>query len=260
VPRVKGGNVLSLFPKVDYGSLQHILVPYRRVSTREQADKGAGLDAQRTAMKFGLQMKQAEALNWDCVDRGKSGKNLKRDGLDQTLKLIRSGEAGGLIVSKLDRLSRSLMDFAWLMATAEKEGWNIVALDLGVDLATPAGKAMAGMLAVFAEFERNVISQRTKDGLAEKRDQGVRLSHGDLEAGRVAGRPRVAGALRGGGVSSSDDLRASVETLSITQSDHGDKLSTIDGRLNRIEAGLTALTQGQQQIVALLNQLIERES
>jgi DNA invertase Pin-like site-specific DNA recombinase len=174
MPRVKGAN-LSLVGKIDYSNLQHILVPYRRVSTREQADKGAGLDAQRTGLTFGLQLKEATALTWDCVDRGKSGKSLKRDGLDQTLKLIRAGEAGGLIVSKLDRLSRSLLDFAYLMTTADKEGWNIVALDLGVDLSTPSGKAMAGMLAVFAEFERNVISQRTKDGLAEKRDQGVRL-------------------------------------------------------------------------------------
>jgi DNA invertase Pin-like site-specific DNA recombinase len=173
VPRAKGG--LRQSSAIDYSRLQHILVPYRRVSTREQADKGAGLDAQRTACTFGLGMKEATALNWDCVDRGKSGKNLKRDGLDAALKHIRAGEAGGLIVSKLDRLSRSLLDFAWLMATAEKEGWNIILLDLGVDLRNPAGKAMAQMLAIFAEFERNVISQRTKDGLAEKRVQGVRL-------------------------------------------------------------------------------------
>lgn len=174
MPRAKGGSQL-LGPKVDYSAVAHIFVPYRRVSTREQADKGAGLDAQKTTMTFGLQMKEAEALTWDCVDRGKSGKNLQRNGLDTAIKLVRAGEAGGIMVSKLDRLSRSLLDFAWLMATAEKEGWNIALLDLGVDLRNPAGKAMAQMLAIFAEFERNVISQRTKDGLAEKKFQGVRL-------------------------------------------------------------------------------------
>lgn len=174
MPRRKGGSAL-LEPKVDYASLQKIFVPYRRVSTREQADTGAGLAAQHTAMNFGLQMRQAEALTWDCQDKGKSGKNLQRPGLDEALRLVRAGEAGGIMVSKLDRLSRSLLDFAYLMMTAEREGWNIVALDLGVDLATPAGKMMAGILAVFAEFERNVISQRTKDGLAEKKAQGVRI-------------------------------------------------------------------------------------
>lgn len=175
MPRRRGGTLAKLFPKVDYSSVSQIFVPYRRVSTREQADKGAGLDAQKTTMTFGLQMKEAEALTWDCVDRGKSGKNLQRNGLDAALKLIRAGKAGGIMVSKLDRLSRSLLDFAWLMSTAEKEGWNIVMLDLGIDLRQPAGKAMAQMLAIFAEFERNVISQRTKDGLAEKRFQGVKF-------------------------------------------------------------------------------------
>lgn len=172
MPRRKGG---ALSVVKDFSSVKDILVPYRRVSTREQAESGAGLAAQDTTMRLGLQMRGAVALNWDCVDKGKSGKNLQRDGLDRAIKHVLAGEAGGIIVSKLDRLSRSLLDFAFLMAKADKEGWNIVALDLGVDLATPAGKAMAGMLAVFAQFERDVISQRTRDGLAEKRTEGVRL-------------------------------------------------------------------------------------
>jgi DNA invertase Pin-like site-specific DNA recombinase len=174
MPRRKGESP-TLTTKVDYSKVKDIFVPYLRVSTREQADSGAGLGAQRTALNFGLGMRQATALTWDCEDKGKSGKSLQRDGLDQAITLIREGKAGGIMVSKLDRLSRSLLDFAYLMTTAEKEGWNIVALDLGVDLATPAGKMMAGILAVFAEFERNVISQRTKDGLAEKKAQGVKL-------------------------------------------------------------------------------------
>jgi DNA invertase Pin-like site-specific DNA recombinase len=171
MPRPKGGSA----PKIDYKSVTDILVPYRRVSTREQADKGAGLSAQRTTVEHGLAMRGQTALSWDCVDRGKSGKNMEREGLDNALTLVRAGQAGGIIVSKLDRLSRSLLDFAYLMVTANREGWNIVALDLGVDLGTPAGQAMAGVLAVFAQFERDVIAQRTRDGLAEKRAEGVRL-------------------------------------------------------------------------------------
>jgi DNA invertase Pin-like site-specific DNA recombinase len=170
MPRRKGGPA-----KADYSGVSNILVPYRRVSTREQADKGAGLGAQHTTLTHGLAMRGQTALTWDCQDKGKSGKDMNREGLDNALKLVRAGQAGGIIVSKLDRLSRSLLDFAYLMATANREGWNIVALDLGLDLATPAGQMMAGILAVFAQFERDVISQRTKDGLAEKKSQGVRL-------------------------------------------------------------------------------------
>lgn len=171
MPRVKGGS----FRKADFASIKDILVPYRRVSTREQADSGAGMAAQDTALRQALDYRGATALTWDCFDEGKSGKDMNREGLDQALEHIRAGRAGGIIVSKLDRLSRSILDFAYLMELARKEGWNIVALDLGVDLSTPAGEMLAGVLAVFAQFERRVISQRTADGLAEKRAAGVRL-------------------------------------------------------------------------------------
>ena len=85
-----------------------------------------------------------------------------------------------LVVAKLDRLSRSMLDFAALMDRSRKEGWALVALDLGVDTTTPAGEAMANMMATFAQFERRLISQRTREALAVKRAQGVRL-----------GRPRL---------------------------------------------------------------------
>ena len=83
--------------------------------------------------------------------------------------------AEGLVVAKLDRFSRSLLDFAALMERARKRGWNAIALDLGVDTSTPSGEMMAPVLAIFAQFERRLIGQRTKDALAVKRAQGVRL-------------------------------------------------------------------------------------
>jgi DNA invertase Pin-like site-specific DNA recombinase len=80
-----------------------------------------------------------------------------------------------VVVAKLDRLSRSLMDFSALMERARRRGWALVALDLGVDTTTPAGEMLANVLASFAQYERRIIGQRTKDALAEKRRQGVRL-------------------------------------------------------------------------------------
>ena len=68
-----------------------------------------------------------------------------------------------------------MLDFTALMATAQKQGWALVALDCAVDTTTPAGEAMANVLATFAQFERRLIGQRTKDALAVKRAQGVRL-------------------------------------------------------------------------------------
>ena len=66
------------------------------------------------------------------------------------------------------------------MERSRKQGWALVALDLGVDTTTPSGEMMANVLAVFAQFERRLIGQRTREALVVKRRQGVRL-----------GRPRV---------------------------------------------------------------------
>jgi len=68
-----------------------------------------------------------------------------------------------------------MLDFTALMAKAQKQSWALVALDCAVDTSTPAGEAMANMLATFAQFERRLISQRTKEALAVKRAAGVPL-------------------------------------------------------------------------------------
>ena len=68
-----------------------------------------------------------------------------------------------------------MIDFAGLMATAQRQSWALVALDCAVDTSTPAGEAMAHVLATFGQFERRLIGQRTKEALAAKRAAGVRL-------------------------------------------------------------------------------------
>jgi DNA invertase Pin-like site-specific DNA recombinase len=150
------------------------VVGYVRVSTAEQADSGAGLEAQRASITA-----EATRRSWRLLtiyeDAGASGKSLKRPGLTDALEAVEGGEAEALVVAKLDRLSRSLLDFACLMERARRKGWSLVALDLGVDTSTPSGEMMASVLATFAQFERRLIGQRTKDALAVKRAQGVRL-------------------------------------------------------------------------------------
>src|SRR5580765_1564932 len=108
-------------------------------------------------------------------DAGFSAKDLKRPGIQEALRVLEEGDAKALVASKLDRLSRSMIDFTALMATAQKQGWALVALDCAVDTTTPAGEAMANVLATFAQFERRLISQRTREALAVKRAQGVRI-------------------------------------------------------------------------------------
>jgi DNA invertase Pin-like site-specific DNA recombinase len=151
------------------------VVGYIRVSTAEQADSGAGLDAQRADI-----IAEATRRGWELVtveqDAGASGKTIDgRPALGRALDTVDSGKASALVVAKLDRLSRSLLDFAGLMERGRRKGWALVALDLGVDSTTPAGEMMANVLASFAQYERRLIGQRTKDALAIKRAQGVRL-------------------------------------------------------------------------------------
>jgi DNA invertase Pin-like site-specific DNA recombinase len=98
-----------------------------------------------------------------------------REGLAEAVEIIERGDADALVVPKLDRLSRSLIDFAALMERSRKNKWALVALDLGVDTTTPAGEMIANVMATFAQFERRLIGERTREALAIKRGNGVRL-------------------------------------------------------------------------------------
>jgi len=157
------------------------VIAYTRVSTSEQADSGAGLEAQRAAI-----LAEAERRGWQeadltfVEDAGYSGKDLNRPGIAAALDALRHHRADALVVSKLDRLSRSMLDFAGLMDRASREKWALVALDVGVDTTTPQGEMVAAVMAVFAQFERRLIGERTKAALAVKKAAGVRL-----------GRPRL---------------------------------------------------------------------
>jgi DNA invertase Pin-like site-specific DNA recombinase len=151
-----------------------IALGYVRVSTDEQTLSGAGLTAQRAAIETDADRRRWRLL--DIVeDAGFSGRDLKRPGIQTVLQALRSKEASALMVAKVDRLSRSLLDFATLLDRSAKEGWALVALDLGVDTSTATGEALANMVATFSQFERRLIGQRTKDALAAKRAQGVQL-------------------------------------------------------------------------------------
>lgn len=147
---------------------------YVRVSTLEQADDGAGIGAQRAAIA-----RASDSRDWELCDvledAGYSAKDLNRPALQGALELLEHGHYDVLMVAKLDRLSRSLLDFTGLMETSRRQGWGLITLDLNVDTTTPAGEMMMNVLATFAQFERRLISQRTKEGLAIKRAQGVKL-------------------------------------------------------------------------------------
>lgn len=149
-------------------------IGYMRVSTTEQGDSRAGLEAQEAAIRAEIARR-----GWDLIELRHdvaSGKSLRRrDALGLTLRDMTAGHADTLLVAKLDRLSRSVLDFANIMRTAADEGWALTVLDLGVDTTTPNGKLIANIMIALAEWERELIGARTRDALKAVKARGTRL-------------------------------------------------------------------------------------
>lgn len=149
-------------------------IGYMRVSTEEQGDSRAGLEAQEATIRDEVARRQ-----WDLLDLrydvASGGSMRKRDQLGLTLRDLAAGNADTLVVAKLDRLSRSMMDFATMMETANREGWALSVIDLGVDTTTANGRLMMHVLSALAEWERAMISDRTKAALKAVQARGTRV-------------------------------------------------------------------------------------
>lgn len=169
------------------------VIGYVRVSTNKQ-DIGpevqvAALTAEAQRNGWTLDLRREDAA---------SAKTLRnRPILAQALADLKAGQTDALAVSKLDRLSRSVADFAGLLETANRQRWALICLDLGIDTSTITGAAMAQVTCTFAEMERKKIAERTRDGMAKiKADTGKHMGRRSvlpvetvtrIEAERAAG-------------------------------------------------------------------------
>ena len=145
------------------------LIGYIRTSTGEQS---YSLAAQKRVIRTA-----SKRADWRVgsfyKDEARSGKTLDRPGLYCALEEVAAGNVGGLVVAKLDRLSRSVIDFAHLLDWFSVAGAALIALDLDVDTSTPSGRLVANVFASVAAWEVATIAQRTRDGLAARRAQGL---------------------------------------------------------------------------------------
>lgn len=132
-------------------------IGYGRVSTRDQNP-----DAQKDALT-------AAGCDRVFVDKA-SGKLASRPELDKALIAAREGDE--FVITKLDRLGRSLKNLIELSEQLQAKGVSLVVLDQNVDTSTPAGKMFFHILGAIAEFERALIAERTHDGLAAARARG----------------------------------------------------------------------------------------
>ena len=149
---------------------------YTRKSTEEGLDQEFNsLDAQRASAEAFIQS-QASA-GWICLpqhydDGGYSGANLERPALQRLLADIQAGTIDAVVCYKIDRLSRSLLDFARMMETFERAGVACVAVTQQFNSATSMGRLVLNVLLSFAQFEREIIAERTRDKIAAARRQG----------------------------------------------------------------------------------------
>lgn len=151
------------------------VIGYVRVSTEEQS---ASVETQTQRIEqycalYGLELVRIE------VDQA-SGRTLDRPALTRALAAIQLGDAEGLVIAKLDRLTRSVRDLGGLLESAEQGGWALCSVADQIDTRSAAGRLMLNVLTSVAQWERETISERTKAVLATKRARGVRLGRAPL--------------------------------------------------------------------------------
>ncbi len=198
----------------------HRLALYARVSTTEQHP-----EAQLHALRDYVSRRGLEVAR-EYVDHGISGAKDRRPALDQLLADARRRSFDALVVVKLDRLARSVRHLTALVAELEALGVDLVVLDQGIDTSTPSGRLLFHVLGSIAEFERDLIRERTRAGVAAARRRGKHV-----------GRPRALAAeqrdrllrLRGSGKS----LRYIAAMLRVSR-------ATISRELERLGVGSRA--------------------
>ncbi len=150
------------------------VVGYIRVSTDAQAEGGVSLDAQRAKL-------EAYALALDLelvaieVDAGVSAKTLRRPALQAALARLQAGEATGLLVTKLDRLTRSVKDLGELVERYFADSFSLLSVGDSIDTRTAGGRLVLNVLASVSQWEREAIGERTSEALQHIKREGAQL-------------------------------------------------------------------------------------
>jgi len=184
---------------------------YTRKSTEEGLEQEFNsLDAQRESAEAYIASQKSEG--WTCIpdqydDGGYTGGNMDRPAVQRLLADIQAGKVDCVVVYKVDRLSRSLLDFARIMEVLERNHVAFVSVTQQFNTSTSMGRLMLNVLLSFAQFEREIISERTRDKIAAARRKGK----------WVGGRPilgyDIASTAAGGRVTVNEDEAAQVRQV-----------------------------------------------
>ena len=158
-------------------------IGYIRVSTDEQATGGVSLGAQREKLEAYAKLYDIELVNL-IEDAGQSAKTLKRPGIQEALAMLKAGKADGILIAKLDRLSRSVADWNYLIDGffGEKAGKQLWSVADSIDTTTAAGRLVLNVLMSVAQWEREAIGERTREALSFKKSRGEKTG-GDVPYG-----------------------------------------------------------------------------
>ena len=164
------------------------IIGYTRVSTDSQAEKGHSLAAQREKIESYCRLYEYELVAV-IDDPGASAKTLDRPGLECALKTMRDNNADGLIVAKLDRLTRSVRDLNVMIETVfDRERYELISVAENLDTKNAAGRLVLNILGSVSQWEREAIGERTSAAMQQMRTEGRytggRIPYGyDLENG-----------------------------------------------------------------------------
>ena len=143
-------------------------IGYVRVSTEEQATEGLSLEAQKERLAA-----YCHAQGWRLVavfeDAGVSASTLRRSGLEEALAAVEDRGADVLLALKLDRLTRSVVGLYQLVERCDKAGVRLAAVQDALDTGSANGRMVTSILAVLAQWEREIVSERTAAALAHKK-------------------------------------------------------------------------------------------
>jgi len=166
-------------------SIQRVAI-YCRVSTDKQASKeDSSLDTQRDRLVRYVEDKQRAGQNWQLTDtfvegedkdgkrRGCSGKNLDRPGFSQLMTKVRARLVDVVVFTKMDRISRNVVDFLTLVEEFERYDIKLVSLKEEINTASASGRVMTTIMIALAQFEREQISERTREKMAWRAGKGL---------------------------------------------------------------------------------------
>ena len=152
------------------------VILYVRVSTDEQAKSGLSIESQLKKLRGYADIMDHEVV-YEIKDEGESAKSLVRPGMQEALELLDRGEADGLCVVKLDRLTRNVGDWQFLIDSyfGDHSGKALLSVTDSIDTTTAGGRLVLNVLITVAQWEREAAAERTRDALAAKRERGERL-------------------------------------------------------------------------------------